>query len=43
MFRLTLWRYGVDLSFTDVVCTEHLKTIAVAAEGRTDVTIRHRE
>ena len=32
MFRLTLRRYGVDLSFTDVVCTEHLKTIAVAAE-----------
>jgi len=38
--RLTLRRYGADLSFTDLVCTEHVKTIAVAADGRTDVTIR---
>jgi hypothetical protein len=38
--RRTLRRCGIELSFADVICTEHVKTIAVAADGRTDVTIR---
>jgi hypothetical protein len=38
--RRTLRRYGVELTFRDVVCTEHVKSIAVASDGRTDVTIQ---
>jgi hypothetical protein len=38
--RRTLHRHGVKLPFTDVVCLEHVKSVAVAADGRTDVTIR---
>jgi hypothetical protein len=38
--RRTLRRYGVDLTFTDVICTGHVKSIAVAADGRTEVAVR---
>src|SRR4029453_12802014 len=38
--RRTLRRYGVELTFRDVVCTEHVKSIGVASDGRTDVTIQ---
>jgi hypothetical protein len=38
--RRTLRRIGVELPFTDIVCLEHVKSVAVAADGRTEVSIR---
>jgi len=38
--RRVLRRYRIDLPFTGVVCPEHVKTIAIREDGRTDVTVR---
>ena len=39
-FRRMLRRYGLDVSFPDVVCPQLAKTIRVGEDARTEVTVR---
>jgi hypothetical protein len=38
--RRTLRQYGVDLTYQQVICAEHVKTIRIDEDWRTDVTVQ---